>query len=69
MPHMNDKRLYIGTTTGEVLALSRTTGEIIWNLPLPTTALEPCQILSSPALINGRLYLGTTNNQFVCIGQ
>jgi outer membrane protein assembly factor BamB len=68
-PALDSSRLYIGTTTGELLALSRTTGQIIWNLPLPTTALDPCQILSSPALINGRLYLGTTNNQFLCIGQ
>jgi outer membrane protein assembly factor BamB len=68
-PAIDGKQLYIGTTTGEVLAVDRSDGRIVWNLPLATTALDPCQILSSPALVNGRLYVGTINNQFVCIGQ
>ena len=67
-PAIDSKRLYIGTTTGEVLAINRSDGQIIWNLPLPTSAIDPCQILSSPALVNGRLYLGATDNQFICIG-
>jgi outer membrane protein assembly factor BamB len=68
-PAVDSKRIYIGTSTGRVLAISRESGEIVWALSMPTSLLDPAQILSSPALANGRLYVGTTNNHFICIGE
>jgi outer membrane protein assembly factor BamB len=68
-PAVDSKRLYLGTSSGRVLALSRKTGQINWSLAVPSTAIDPAQILSSPALVDGRLYVGATNNQFLCIGE
>ena len=68
-PAVDERHLHIGTDEGRILALRRDTGKVQWSVTLKRWLPEGTRILSSPALVNGRLYVGTGSNLVLCIGK
>lgn len=58
-------RIYVGTYTGETLALDPATGAVLWQLPHRPSSY-PWQY-SSPLYAEGKLFVGNGGNQFVCL--
>jgi len=67
-PVVTARAVYVAVGDGRVVCLDRASGKTVWQLPLKAQHPEARQIIASPALAGGRLYLGTAANLFVCIG-
>lgn len=66
-PSIDGRHLYLGTNDGRLVSLDRHTGRQRWSISLAKWA-PGAQILSSPAMVGGRLYVGTGANLFICVG-
>jgi len=68
-PAIDASRVYAVGGNGQVVALEQKTGQVTWSLDLTRQTASDVQLLSSPAMGNGRLYLGTSKGKLLCIGQ
>ncbi len=68
-PAVDGRLVHLGTDEGRILALRRDTGRTEWTLTLQRWLPEGTRILSSPALVNGHLYIGAGANLVVCVGR
>lgn len=67
-PALDAARVFAAGGNGRVLALDLRTGAPAWSLDVAGGADRDVKLFSSPALANGRLYLGTSKEKFLCIG-
>jgi len=55
--------VYVVTTSGDLYGLDKQTMEMVWNVSLNS------EVFSSPVTARGHIYVGTTTNGLMCIGQ
>lgn len=67
-PAADGASLYVAGSTGQIFRLDLATGKPAWALDLAAQTSSDVQLLSSPALANGRLYIGTSKGKVFCIG-
>ena len=60
-PAIVNRKLFIGTTAGQVICMNAETGAELWR----ATVGDP--ILFQPAVANGRVFVGTANGRVYCI--
>jgi outer membrane protein assembly factor BamB len=65
-------KVYVGPDDGSVYCLDANTGSLIWQNTLHTeilkTVLQPiAQIRSSPAVVGGKVYVGSLNDRVYCL--
>lgn len=59
-----------GCDGGHLHAANPETGKAIWTLPLGHDGVSTdIRIVSSPAIAGGRIYVGSNNNWFYCVGE
>jgi len=68
-PAIDSTRLYAAGGTGQILALDLQSGKPAWTVDLVPHTASDVQLFSSPALGNGRLYVGTSKEKLFCIGK
>ncbi|HUS93160.1 MAG TPA: PQQ-binding-like beta-propeller repeat protein [Phycisphaerae bacterium] len=64
-PAVADRCVYVLTEAGMLYGLDRRTMECVWEYRVGTQ--ERC--ISSPAVAGGRVYVGTQEDGFVCVGE
>ena len=60
-PAIVNGKVFIGTVSGEVYALSEKTGEVLWKVELGES------ISFQPTVANGRIYVGTDRGSLFCL--
>lgn len=63
------KDLYAAGGKGQLYRLDLGTGQPSWTLDLAAQTGPDVKLFSSPALANGRLYLGTSKEKLLCVGE
>ncbi|MCC6737691.1 MAG: PQQ-like beta-propeller repeat protein [Planctomycetia bacterium] len=59
-----------GCDGGHLHAADPGTGKVLWNLPLGHDGVSSdLRIVSSPAISGGRIFVGSNNNWFYCVGE
>lgn len=66
-PAMDEKNIYVGSDDGSVMALSRETGDLIWQERLVSFGENGKRIFSSLALSHGNLFFGAYDGNFYCL--
>jgi len=66
-PALDDECVFQVTMAGRIVCLDRASGKTVWALDVDESG--DTRILASPALAGGRLYVGTSRNQVLCIGE
>jgi outer membrane protein assembly factor BamB len=71
-PAVVDGKVYLGPDDGSVYCLDADTGTLIWKSTFHTeilkTVIQPiAQIRSSPAVVDGRVYVGSLNSRVYCL--
>ena len=56
------ERVVFGASSGEVTILNTTSGELVWQFPTGSS------IIASPAIVPGRLVIGTEDGQMYAFG-
>ena len=64
-PVVTEKYLYYITESGKLYGMERETLESVWEVKVGTGGLY----LSSPAVARGHVYVGTSMNGMICIGE
>jgi len=64
-PAVADRHVYVITEAGMLYGLDRRTLEPVWEYRVGTRR----QCISSPAVARGRVYVGTQEDGFVCVGR
>ncbi|HLJ45737.1 MAG TPA: PQQ-binding-like beta-propeller repeat protein [Bryobacteraceae bacterium] len=59
-PAVVNGKVFVGTRTGEVRAMSEATGEVLWTVNVG----EP--VVFQPAVMNGRVYVPTESGSIIC---
>jgi outer membrane protein assembly factor BamB len=67
-PAWDGKNLYVAGGKG-VTCLDPATGKIRWDLDLTLHTAPELQLFSSPAVAGGRLFLGTSREKLICVGE
>ncbi len=62
-PSIGDKTVYIVSDTGQIWGLDKKTFAPVWDISLNSPTM------SSPCVARGHVYIGTTSNGLVCVGQ
>jgi len=57
-----------GSGDGAVYAVNASTGAAIWSLQLPNDGTQKAMDLSSPVVVEGRMYIGSYNNTVYAFG-
>jgi outer membrane protein assembly factor BamB len=60
-PAIVNGKVFVGTRSGEVIALSEKTGEVIWRVKVG----EP--VVFQPAVVAGRVYVSTASGTIYCL--
>jgi outer membrane protein assembly factor BamB len=68
-PATDGTNLYVAGGKGQVHTFDLATGKPGWTLDLAPQTAADVKLFSSPALANGRLYLGTSKGKLFCVGQ
>lgn len=68
-PAVAGKRVYFGGDSGAIYCLDAGSGQRLWTYDSSRLAFNESRILGSPALANGRLYAGSMNFFFFCLGE
>jgi outer membrane protein assembly factor BamB len=64
-PAVTDRHVYVITNAGRLYGLDRRTMQSVWEAPVSSGPL----CMSSPAVANGRVYVGTQQHGLVCAGR
>ncbi len=64
-PALTNTHVYCVSSAGVLFGLDRQTLEPVWEFRLGTTPL----FLSSPSVADGRIYVGTQSDGFLCVGE
>ncbi|MBL8799575.1 MAG: PQQ-binding-like beta-propeller repeat protein [Planctomycetia bacterium] len=64
-PAVGNRHVHVATQTGQLYALNSATLQLVWETRVDSGGL----LFSSPAVARGHVYLGTTGNGLVCVGQ
>jgi outer membrane protein assembly factor BamB len=62
-------RIYAASEAGVVFCLDAGTGRELWRYDSSQLAFSDGRVVGSPAIANGRLYLGSMNSLFFCLGE
>lgn len=60
-PAIVNGKVFVGTRSGEVIALSEKTGEVVWKVKIG----EP--VVFQPAVVAGRVYVSTASGTIFCL--
>jgi outer membrane protein assembly factor BamB len=61
--------VYFGCNDGLIHCVDASTGGKVWSYDTSQAAFNTeVQVIASPAIANGRLYVGSTNFVFFCLG-
>jgi outer membrane protein assembly factor BamB len=60
-PAIVNGKIFVGTRSGEVLALSQDSGEVLWRVAVG----EP--VIFQPTVAAGRIYISTERGSLVCL--
>jgi outer membrane protein assembly factor BamB len=66
---LDDAALYAAGGAGRVVALAPGDGRTLWTLDLAPQTAPDVNLWSSPAAADGRLFLGTSKEKFLCLGR
>jgi outer membrane protein assembly factor BamB len=64
-PAVTDERIYAVNFDGQLLALTRSNLELAWSLRIG----PPGSYTGSPLVARGRVYVGTHEQGFLCVGE
>ena len=69
-PAVTPDAVYVGSNTGHVYALDFETGEVLWEFDVRYVrgVGRGIQFYSSPAIANGKLYIGSSGRYIFCLG-
>ena len=71
-PAVTDEYVYAVTAAGTLFGLTRRTLEPVWEIKLGSAAATgetEAMCISSPAVARGRIYVGTQQEGFLCVGR
>jgi outer membrane protein assembly factor BamB len=60
-PAIVNGKVFVGTASGDVYALSEKTGDVLWKVELGES------ISFQPTVANGRIYVGTDRGSLFCL--
>jgi len=64
-PAVTERHVYVVTETGTLYGLDRRTLDLVWEYRVGSAV----RCISSPAVAGGRIYVGTQEDGFVCVGE
>lgn len=64
---LDDKKVYMGTDRGMIVALDQSDGKIVWKHQIGLGTKEGKEIFSTPALHQGKLYFGAYDGNTYCV--
>lgn len=68
-PAVTDKRVVFGSDDGRLYCLDATSGKLLWSLEVGKRVEGASRFFSSPLVSGGRIFTGTTEFKFLCIGE
>lgn len=66
-PAVTEDTVYAATESGMIYSLNITNGDILWEFNARTVK-NRLKFISSPAIANGKLYIGSSDRYILCIG-
>jgi outer membrane protein assembly factor BamB len=69
-PTVSEGRVYLGAFDKNVYCFDALAGGKLWNRTLPSSDPDACNVASSPAVVDGKVYIGafrTAEDNFYCL--